>query len=288
VTISALDYFARFSNISISSFAVPQESSGARIRRLLDYAGVPGAYQSVENGYSILAAETITDANLLEYLNKVALSEIGLLFVNGNGVVTFKQRNPPNIYAAFQVSNLYDNFIDGINFEYSTDRMTNSVTLSTPTLTSSYSDSTSINKYGTFFNKYDLLISSQTQLDVLAQGLVDFYRDPEYVCRTASINFNKIQQIYDEFGFQIAEVLFFNVFEIGNLTSVIWDPPQPPGVPATTDLIINDPVLIVGVRHSVTPGSHICEVKLDSAVGTSSFLLDDAVMGVLDFGKLGL
>jgi hypothetical protein len=288
VTITALDAFARFANISIDSLSVPAESSGARITRLLNYVGVPAAYQSVETGYSVLAAQTITDANVLEYLNQVALSELGLLFVRGDGVVTFKQRNPPNIYAPFAVSNIYDNFIDGINFDYSTDRVTNSVTLTTPTLTSSYSDSASITKYGTFFNEYGLLVSTQTQLDVLAEGLVNLYNAPQYVCRTASINFNKIQQIYDAINYDLAEVDFFRIIEIGALTSVVWDPPQPSGVPATTDLIINDPVLIVGVRHSVTPGSHTCEVKLDNAFGANSFLLDDASMGVLDYGRLGL
>jgi hypothetical protein len=218
----------------------------------------------------------------------VALSELGLLFVRGDGVVTFEQRNPPNVYVPFQVNNVFDSFIDGINFDYSTDRVTNSVILTTPTLSSSYSDSASVNKYGTFFNEYDFLVSSQTQLDVLAQGLVDLYREPEFVCRTASVNFNKIQQIYDEINYDLAEIDFFGIIEIGGLTTVVWDPPQPPGVPPTTDLIVNDPVLIVGVRHSVTPSGHTCEVKLDNAFGTSSFLLDDAVMGVLDFGKLGL
>jgi len=288
VTISALDRFARFANIQIPSLSVPAESSGARISRLLSYADVPGAYQSVETGYSILAAETITNTNLLEYMNKVALSELGLLFVRGDGVVTFKQRNPPNLYTPLQISNAFDGFIDGINFEYSTDRVTNSVTLTTPTLSSSYTDAASVTKYGTFFDEYEFLISTQTQLDVLSRGLVDLYREPEFVCRTASVNFNKIQQIYDEVGYDLAEIDFFGVIEIGGLTSVVWDPPQPPGVPPTTDFIVNDPVLIVGVRHSVTPAGHTCEVKLDNAFGTSSFLLDDTSMGVLDFGKLGL
>jgi hypothetical protein len=289
VTISAIDIFSRFANANISSLSVPEELSGARITRILNYMGVPAAYQAVSPGYSLLAAETITTTNVLEYLNKIALSELGLLYVRGDGAVTFQQRNPPNIYANFGISNIPNSlYIDGINFDYSTDRLTNSVKLMTPTLTSTASDSESIEKYGTFYNEFDSLVSSQTQLDSLSRGLVSLYKTPVFVCRSASVNFNAIQQIYDAVDYDLAEIDYFGILEIGGLCSAFWDPPQPDGVPPQTDIIINDPLLIVGVSHSVTPGSHVCAVKLDNAFGTSSFILNDASMGVLDGGKLGL
>ena len=286
LSITCVDVFSRLANVNIDSLVVPAELSGARVQRILDLCDVPGAYQAVDAGYTICEAETLTNVRALDHLNKVALSEFGNLFVTGDGLVTFKQRNPPNIYGALYVSNLYNAFIDDVEFEYSFDRITNDVILNTNTLTSAATNTASVAQYGSRSNVFDLTVSTQTQLDKLAAGYVQYLGEPEMLCRSASINFLAIEQVGDEIGVDGLHVQYIGQTEIGLLTAVSWQPPAAPGY--TVSGIFNDPVLIVASEHVVTPNSHTCTIKLDYALGSNAFLLDDLVMGVLDYGKLGL
>ena len=284
LTITCLDVFSRLANVNIESLSVPEESSGARVKRILDFCDVPGAYQSINAGYTICEAETLTDVRALDHLNKVALSEFGNLFVDGAGLVTFQQRNPPAIYNAIIISNLSNpSFIDGVEFGYSFDRITNDVILKTNTLTSSATNAASVSKYGSRPNSFELTVSSQTQLDKLAAGYVAYLGEPQMLCRTASINFLAIEQYSPDPG---DHVYYIGQTEIGLMTSVLWQPPEAPGY--NVSIISNDPVYIVGSQHAVTPNSHTCTVNLDYALGSYAFLLDDTIAGRLDERRLGL
>jgi hypothetical protein len=284
LAITCVDVFSRLANIKIESLSVPEELSGARVKRILDFCDVPGAYQAIDAGYTICEAETLTNVSALEHLNKVALSEFGNLFVDGAGLVTFQQRNRPAVYNAISISNLQSpSFIDGIEFGYSFDRITNDVILNTNTLTSAATNADSISKYGSRPNVFELTVSDQTQLDKLALGYVQFLGEPEMWCRTASINFLAIEQYSSYDG---DHVYYIGETEIGRMALVLWQPPEPPGY--NVSIIVNDPALIVGSQHVVTPNSHTCTVNLDYAFGAYSFLLDDSIAGRLDERKLGL
>ena len=68
------------------------EITGARITRILDLIGWPAAARAIDNGEHILGPAVI-GTNALDYLQAVAASEQGRLFMSRDGKVTFHARD---------------------------------------------------------------------------------------------------------------------------------------------------------------------------------------------------
>lgn len=75
--------------------ATASQAPGARISAVLDRSEVqwPGA-RNLDPGVSTLKGDAVTfGTNVLSYLNQVAKSDVGLLFIARDGVLTFKDRH---------------------------------------------------------------------------------------------------------------------------------------------------------------------------------------------------
>ena len=94
VSISAVDGLERFSLAEFPSAgtALPEELSGARVESVLavDPEWWTGT-TDISAGYSDMAAGT-AEGNVLQYLNRVSLSEAGAFFVSREGVLTYRDR----------------------------------------------------------------------------------------------------------------------------------------------------------------------------------------------------
>jgi hypothetical protein len=291
VTVRVIDAFSYLSNLVIDSISAPAELSGARVRRILANAGWPVSKQFVENGYSTLAAETITGVNVLEYLSKIAQSEFGQFYMDRMGTLNFKSRNTVFWFSDVRVTNAVGDInstTSEITFDYSFDRMFNNVTLTNDAIpaTATASDPASIAQYGERINSYDVLIASSTQMQSIAAGIVTLYSQPAFIPRQVSFNLeNFTLKIPNDFDIKTKPRLKFETLDIGYLTSVYW---LPPGTVGTTDPISIPALLISGVKYDLTPGSFTATLQLDYALGYNSFLLDDPIQGVLDTGILGV
>jgi hypothetical protein len=291
VTVRLIDAFSYLSNIVISSISAPAESSGARIRRVLANIGWPVSKQSVDNGYSTLAAETISNVSALEYLSKVAQSEFGQFYINRLGTLTFKSRNAVSVYSDVRITNVVgdvNSTSSEVVFDYSFDRMFNDVTLTNDAIpaTATASNSASVTKYGERTNAFDVLIASETEMQSIARGIVTLYGEPALIPRQVSFNLeNFTLSIPNDFEIQTKPRLKFETLDLGYLTSVYW---LPPGTVGTTDPISIPSLLISGVRFDLKPGSFTGEIQLDYALGYNSFILDDPIQGRLDTGILGV
>jgi hypothetical protein len=291
VTVRVIDAFSYLQNVIISSISAPEELSGARVRRVLANVGWPVSKQNVENGYSTLAAETISEVSVLEYLSKVAQSEFGQFYINRLGTLTFKARNPVSVFSDVRVTNVLgdvNSTSSDVMFDYSFDRMFNDVTLTNDAIpaTATASDSASITKYGERTQAFNVLIASSTEMQSVARGIVTLFANPAFIPREVGFNLeNFTLSIPNDFEIQTKPRLKFETLDLGYLTSVYW---LPPGTVGTTDPINIPALLISGVKFDLKPGSFTGTIHLDYALGYDSFILDDPVQGRLDTGILGV
>lgn len=293
VTVRVIDAFSYLASVIISSISAPEELSGARIRRVLSNIGWPVSRQSIDNGYSTLAAETIANVSVLEYLTKVAQSEFGELYVDRLGTLNFDSRNAVRTFSDVRVTNVVgdvNSVSSEVVFDYSFDRMFNAVTLTNDTIpaTATSSDAASVTKYGERSSSFDVLIASSTEMQSIADGIVTLYGEPAFIPRQATFNIENFD-LFVPSDFIINDRdkprLNFRTIDIGYLTSAYW---LPPGSVGTTDPISVPALLISGVKYDATPGLFTATIQLDYALGYDSFLLDDPVQGRLDTGILGV
>jgi len=288
VTVNVLDAFSYLANQTIVSVTAPAETSGARMTRVLAAIGWPVSKQSIDTGYSTLAAETITDANALDYMASVAQSEFGMFFADRAGVLKFRQRNRVNTFSDLRVRNTNDvnSYIEDIQFDYSFDRVFNKVTLTNSAVpaTATAQDSTSIGTYSARPASFDVLISSSTQMQSIANGLVSLYGYPEFIAKNVTINLDALELIVTG-GVQTNAMIDQSTIDVGYLTSVYW---EPPGSVGGADPISLPALMITGVGYDCSPGSYRVTLQLDYAFGYDSLILDDGDLGRLNVGKLGV
>ncbi len=293
VTVRVIDAFSYLSNKIISSISAPAELSGARIRRVLSNVGWPVSKQSIDNGYSTLAAETIADVSVLKYLTKVTQSEFGELYIDRFGTLNFDSRNAVRTFSDVRVTNVVGDInstSSDVVFDYSFDRMFNTVILTNSSIpaTATASNSVSVSKYGERTNEFDVLVGSSTEMQSIADGIVSLYGEPAFIPRQATFNLENFD-LFVPSDFIVQDknkpVLNFRSIDIGYLTGAYW---LPPGSVGTTDPINIPALLISGVRYDATPSLFTVTIELDYALGYDSLLLDDPLQGRLDIGKLGV
>jgi len=293
VTVRVIDAFSYLSNKMITSISAPAELSGARVQRVLAHIGWPLSKRAIDAGYSTLAAETIANVSALEYLSKVAQSEFGQFFMDRLGTLTFRSRNAIFVFSEIRVTNVVgdvNSTTSDVTFDYSFDRMFNEVTLTNDAIsaTATATNSGSVSKYGEQNNSFEVLVSSSTQMQSIADGIVTLYGEPAFIPREVSFNLENFDLFVPSDSIiqdKTKPTLNFRTIDIGYLTSAYW---LPPGTVGTTDPIDIPALLISGVKYDARPGLFTATVQLDYALGYDSFLLDDAVQGKLDTGILGV
>lgn len=292
VTVNAIDAFSYLGSKIISSISAPAELSGARVRRVLSNIGWPVSSQSVDDGYSTLAAESIAGVSALSYLTKVAQSEFGQFYIDRLGTLTFESRNAVSVFSDIRVTNVVgdvNSTASDVVFDYSFDRMFNTVTLTNSAVpaTATASNTSSVTQYGQRPADFDVLISSATQMQSLANGIVTLYGEPAFIPRQVTYNLENFDLFVpsDVSSSKEKPTLNFRTVDIGYLTSAYW---LPPGTVGETDPISVEALLISGVRYDATPGLFTATIQLDYALGYDSFILNDPVQGKLDTGILGV
>ena len=90
--LQGIDLLAVLSNWTFSG-KFPQQTTGARINAVLNVLGRPAAARLIDPGVEVVAAETVTNAQALAYLQLIATSENGVYFVDAQGRDVFHDRN---------------------------------------------------------------------------------------------------------------------------------------------------------------------------------------------------
>lgn len=245
--------------------------SGARINTILNSATVGWAadLRAIDTGSAELSDYPIEDGvNALNYLQQVAKTEPGNLFIGKAGKVVFQDRSVAPTSSSLVY--LGGTGIPFANLEvvYGSENLYNEISLSrlgggTVTVT----DSDSIGEYGILnLTQDDLLYSDDAQLIDAGIVLASKYSQPEYRFNALEIQMHKLNETNQA---QIHDL------EIGSVCLVTFTPNS-----------IGDPieryVEVIRIQQLVTTEEHTVMLGFRS-LDVASIVLDDA-----EFGKLGL
>lgn len=257
------------------------EDTGARIGRILDTTDWPSADRDIDTGDATLLATTL-EGPALEELQLAADSEIGELYVNGSGVLVFRNRSA--IFDDVRSNTSQATFGDGGGAElfymhngakFSTDRETlynKVIAQRTGGSEVTVNDGTSQGAHRIkTWTKTDLVLADDSQVTDYANFILQLSKDPE----------NRFTELVIK-PLRDPDTLFPEVLgrEIGDRITVIRRPPGG-GDPIERDCFIR------GIKHEITISDWTTTFVLQSATKYVFFTLDDAIKGVLDQNALG-
>ena len=279
-TVACADAFTVLANQSLNAWTPVEQSSSARVAAVLTRPEVvyQGAY-SVGTGSSTLGAYAIAaGSNVLSYLQTVAVSEQGFLFMDAAGVLTFTGRaavlNPVSSIAFVDTGSggipyrtLTNQYGDELLYNYV---QTQSPAGPTPAATAS--DATSIALYqAQQLTKLDLLNSTVGEVTALGAYLLGRYMNP--VLRFTGVT---VQLAHLSTADQVT-ALSTDLTRIASVQKT-----YSVGTPAS----VTQTLIVSGIKHSITPGSHVVEYTFESVDGSAYFTLDGPIFGVLDSNLL--
>ena len=220
-------------NINISP---PAELSVDRFRRVLTSPGVQWSTDLMGYGSGGFTLGTAAySGNVLDYLQSIADSEAGYLFVNKIGVVTFYNWNDMTQINSNQgqgsfISTPSNNVTDAIpvtslEIVYGTEELVNNATITSYAGTVTVQDTTSQQAYGIASESYPVLTSTVGEMTTLANFYITNYANPRYRVSQIQVslddprlkNFNSSSNSYKS----IRGVL---MLDIGQKVYVFWAP----------------------------------------------------------------
>lgn len=273
---SCVDNFVVLGNQKLNAHTPALESSSSRINSILSRPEV--SYQGPRNiltGTSTLGAFPIDqDTNVLTYLQSVAESEQGYLYITRRGVLRFAGRriNLPQSGVVFsdtgtgvRYQTLINQFGDELLYNYI-------VTQSPAGAAQINSDATSIALYQSqVLSLTDLLNSSVSEVNDLGAYLLGRYKDPALRFTGLTVQLAGMSKADQDACLSLALTAVATItksFEVGSPLTVTQD------------------VICSGIAHNIVPGSHTITFSFESVDSNSYLTLDDPVFGKLDANLL--
>ena len=282
VQIQVSDAFSVLANSQLEEFTPDSELSGERIDTVLDRPEVdwPNELRDIDLGNStMLDTDVAEGTNTLEYLQLVANSEFGTLFLAKDGKIAYRERNAvPNTPDLVFSDEIVDGDYTGIQFAdvnivYGSENLYNRITLANADLIPEEAfreDAQSQALYGPRnLSQSGLLVQNPDELEFLAEFLLARYKEPQYRFETVTVVLDTLTTQNQN---DVLEL------EIGDIVLVRFEPSDIP--PA-----IEQYCRIIGINHDWNPGSKNISFSLER-LDFSIFILDDAVLGVLDEDRL--
>lgn len=268
-SLSAADGLTFLAQQDLTAGTATAQLTGARVNAVLSQASVdwPLADRDIDTGNSQLGTD-VFDGNVLSYLQKVEQSEGGLLFIDKQGRVAFRDRlTTPTVDNV----TVFADDGSGIPFapaalDYGTEQLYNQVTVTSPSSTAVATDALSQTRYGIAAVSVDTLIDDADTVSGLAELLLSRYKEPELRFQQIRVDVDKITsaQRTTVFGLEIGDVLQVKIT---------------PGNPAVGSQIQRYGQ-IIQIGHEVTPDEHFITFGLGS-LQTSLFVIGDAEFGTI-------
>ena len=274
---SCSDNFTVLANQSLNAVATSVQATGARINTVLDLSEInyQGA-RSIDTGSSTLGAFNISqDTNCLNYLQLINTSEQGYLFMSANGTLTFKGRSSvlnPVAGATFNTDgtglryqSLINQFGDELLYNFI-------ITKSDAGAKQETSDSASIALYqAQQYSLTDLLNSTTTEVAGLGNYLLGKYKNPVLRFTGLSTEMSALSATDQNIVLNL---------DMTSICTVVKN--FVVGTPATE----TQTLIVSGISHNITPGSHIVSFVYESTDGNAYFTLNDAIFGTLSTTNL--
>ena len=277
---SCADDFTVLASNTLLDHTVTAQLSGARINTVLDYTEV--LYQGPRNigaGSSQLGATASNvdfsisqGTSLLNYLQTVTTSEQGYLYVSANGTLTFKGRTQvlnPITAAVFTGDTSAGVPYQTLMNEFGDELLYNVIITESPAggpFTAT--DSTSVAQYqAQTYSQTSLLNSTTGEVESLGQYLLGKYKQPQLRFTGLSTQLLALDDPKQN------TCLNLDLTDVCNVVKHFAV-----GSPASVD----QSVIVTGISHNITPGSHIISYTFESTDGNAYLRLDDPVFGTLD------
>lgn len=266
----AYDATGLLASRTLGSATPSVQTTGQRINTILDNPSVnwSPSLRNIDAGQATLSDFPISDnQNVLAYLQTVASSEPGNLFIGKTGNVVFQDRTK-----APTTSDLVYFGGTGIPFQtlevvYGSENLYNEIVISRQGGgTATATDLDSAAEYGiSNLTINNLLLSTDEQSLELALIYAQQYSQPEYRFNSLEVAMHKLEAAEQE---KIANL------EIGSICKVTFTPNN-----------IGDPierfVEVIRLEQTVTPEVHFVNIGFQS-LDFASLVLDDAEFGKLD------
>jgi hypothetical protein len=270
---SCSDQFTVLANQALNAVTPSAQASGARINTVLSYSEInyQGA-RAIDTGSSTLGAYAISqDTNCLNYLQQINTSEQGYLFMSANGTLTFKGRSSvlnPVAGATFNTDGTGLPYQTLIN-QYGDELLYNYIITQSPAgAVQTTSNATSIALYqAQQYALTDLLNSTTTEVAGLGNYLLGKYQNP--VLRFTGLSTQMA-------ALSSANQNIVLGLDLTSICTVVKN--FVTGTPATE----TQTLIVSGVSHNITPGSHIVSYTFESTDGNQYLTLNDAIFGTLD------
>ena len=270
---SCSDQFTVLANQSLNAVATSVQATGARINTVLDLPEInyQGA-RAIDTGSSTLGAFNIAqDENCLNYLQLINTSEQGYLFMSAAGTLTFKDRSSvlnPVAGATFNTDgtgiryqSLINQFGDELLYNYI-------VTKSDAGAAQTTSNAASIALYqAQQYSLTNLLNSTTTEVAGLGNYLLGKYQNPVLRFRGLSTEMSALSATDQN--------IIFNL-DMTSIATVVKN--FVVGTPSTE----TQTLIVSGIAHNITPGTHIVSYTFESTDGNQYLTLNDTIFGTLD------
>ncbi len=279
-SIVATDFFSQFVRRFNGGAGAPQETTGARLERVLDQFSVNfTAARDIDSGNTILAAGSLVDDSLSYMLNVVEQSEFGLVFMGKDGSFVFRERliNPVLNTVVFSDDARINSRdltalsapvpYQDLQIEFGSEELVNRVTVSNSSDSVTLTDDTSRVQYGLRELDVETEVATEAGLTALANFILLKFSQPDYRFKSLTTNLDALS---DE---QLEDVLGI---EIGNQVQVQFTPN-----PSVSGPGISLRNRVIGISHSVSLSQHLVTFKFEN-LPFAFFELDDEVFGRLD------
>ena len=270
---SCADNFTVLANQALNAVTPSLQGTGARINAILDLTEInyQGA-RSIDTGSSTLGAYAIDqDTVCLNYLQQVNTSEQGYLFMSANGTLTFKGRSSvlnPVAGATFNTDGTGLPYQTLVN-QYGDELLYNYIITQSPAgAVQTTSSATSIALYqAQQYALTNLLNSTTTEVAGLGNYLLGKYQNPVLRFTGLSTQLTALSEANQNIALTL---------DLTSICSVVKN--FVVGTPATE----TQTLIVSGVSHNITPGSHIISYTFESTDGNQYLTLDDAIFGTLN------
>jgi len=283
VSFQATDALSTLTRNNLPEVFPDVELSGARVTRILDLPEVdwPTDKRSIDTGNSLMSDTEIAEGTqAISYLQLLATSEAGEVFVSKDNNFVFKERNsaPGVIDLIFTDESVISGYTTipfaGIEVVYGSEQLYNRIVLTNdfPLFPEEAlaEDAESQLVYGPRSYTVDgLLNNSSDDLDYLADFLLARFKEPQYRFQSVSVVFDVLSEA------QQNEILDL---EIGNVVQVKF---TPSGIPPAIEQYCR----VIGISHDWSNNEKRINFSLER-LDFSLFILDDLTLGILDEDRL--
>jgi hypothetical protein len=282
VSIQSSDALSNLTINNLPAVTPAVELSGARVTRILDLPEVawPADRRSIDVGDSTLSSVAITEGTqTVAYLQLVATSEAGDVFVSKDGKFVFKERNsaPGVIDIAFTDEASVPGFtvipFADLEVVYGSEQLYNRIVLSNNKAVPDEVLAEDAESQGTYgprsYSVSGLLNNEASDLQYLADFLLARFKEPQYRFQSLSVVLDVLTEAQQD------KVLDL---EIGDIVQVKF---TPSGIPPAIDQYCR----VIGIDHDWSASEKRINLSLER-LDFTLFVLDSVLFGTLDDDRL--